>query len=73
MGPHTMKPEVGLCVVGECTLEDDSHQVYAIHVYICHSNIDRTYSHHIRQQIAILLSSGLIHDTRVAMLGGVVV
>ena len=29
MVPHTKKPEVG-----ECTSEDDDHQVYAVHVYV---------------------------------------
>ena len=29
-GPHTMKPELGLCVVAECTPECDAHHVYAV-------------------------------------------
>ena len=55
----------GLCVMGECTLEDDTHQVYTLHVYFHHSPTDRTYSHHRRQQSTIPLSSQLFHNTRV--------
>ena len=37
-----------------------------------HSHTDRTYSHHLRQQSAIPLSTRLLHDTRVAKFGGVI-
>ena len=33
-GPHTIKPEVGLCIMSECTPEDDAHQVYAVHAHV---------------------------------------
>ena len=33
MVPHTMKPEVVLCVMGEGIPEDDAHQVHAVNEY----------------------------------------
>ena len=59
--------------LGECTSDDDAHQVYTVHMYVHHSHTDRTYSHNWRQQSAIPLSSHLFYDTRVAKLGDVVV
>ena len=37
----------GLCVMGQCTLKDDTRQVYAIYMYMYfhHLHTDRTYSH----------------------------
>ena len=35
----------GLCVVGECTSEDDAQQIYTVHVYVYYLHTDRTYSH----------------------------
>ena len=72
MPPYTMKPEVGPGCRGHMYSRRWPHQVYAIHMYIHHSHTDRTYSHHWRQQSVIPFSSRLFHDTRVAMLGGVV-
>ena len=68
MARHTMKPEVDLCVVGKCTPQDDTHQVYALHMYMHHLHTDRTYSYHWRQKSAIPLFSQLFQDTRVAVL-----
>ena len=28
--------------MGQCTLEDDAHQVYAVHVYVYHSHTETT-------------------------------
>ena len=47
----------GLCVMSECTPEDDAHQVYAIHMYVHYLHTDRTYSHHWRQESNIPISS----------------
>ena len=60
-------------IMGECTPEDDAHQDYAINVYFHHLHTVRTSCHHLRQKSAIPLTSRLIHDTREAMLGRVVV
>ena len=54
---------------GWSTLEDDAHQVFAVHMYVHHLHTDRTYPHHWKQQSAIPLLSQLFHDTRVAMFG----
>ena len=62
----------GLCVVGECTPEDDAHFVYAIHVYAHYSHTDRNYSRHWRQQSVIPFFIRLFHDTIIAVLDGVV-
>ena len=59
--------------MGEYTPEDDAHQVYAVHVYVHHAHADKIYSHHWRQQSAFPLSNQLFQETRVAVLGGVVV
>ena len=60
---HEAWDEACLCVMGKCTPEDDTHQVYTVHMYVHHSHTDRTYSHHWRQQSAIPLSSQIFHDT----------
>ena len=66
--PHTMKPEMGPCVMGECSPEDDARQVYAVHAYVHHSHTDKNYSHHWRQQSAIPLSSRLSrHQTSLCL------
>ena len=57
--------------MGEFTPEDGAHQVYAVHVYVHHSHTDRTYSHHLRQQSAIPLSSRFFLDRRVLRCRGV--
>ena len=62
-----------LSVMSKCILEDDPHQVYAIYKYVHHSHTDRTYSHYWRHQSTIPRSSRLFRDTRVAILGSVVV
>ena len=38
MAPTLWSLRWGLCVMGECTLEDGVHQVYAKHVYVHHSH-----------------------------------
>ena len=43
--PTPLSLRLGLCVVGECTPEEDAYQVYAIHMYFHHLYTDRTYSH----------------------------
>ena len=49
MAPTPWSLKWNLCVVGECTHEDNAHQVYAVHVYVHQSNTDRSYSHYWRQ------------------------
>ena len=73
MAPKLRNLRWGLCVVGDCTPKDGAHKVYAVHVYVHHLHTDRTYSYHLRQQSAIPLSSRLFHDTRVSVLGCVMV
>ena len=73
MAPPHHEAWGGACVSWANALEDDAYQVYAVNVHVYHSYTYRTYSHNKRQRSVIPLSSPLFHDTRVAVLGGVVV
>ena len=69
MASHTMKPEVGTLCHGRMHQEDDAHHVYVVHEYVHHTHTLITED----KQRPIPLSSRLVHDTGVTVLGGVVV